>query len=53
MLRRPAILAVLVAGVGLTGCYAETLPATDVTATNAILHARGHTDSTPATVYFE
>jgi hypothetical protein len=47
------MLVVLLAGVTLTGCYAETLPATDVTATTAKLRARGHTDSTPAQVYFE
>jgi hypothetical protein len=47
------MLAVVVAGITVTGCYAETLPATNVTATSAVLHGRGHTDSAPATVYFE
>jgi hypothetical protein len=47
------MLVVLLVAAALTGCYAETRPATDVTATSAKLHARGHTDSTPAQVYFE
>jgi hypothetical protein len=51
VLRGLATLAALLAGAALTGCYAETLPATNVTATSAVLQARGHTDSVSATVY--
>lgn len=46
-------LLILLAGVALSGCYASTEPATDITQSTARLHAHGTADNGEATSYFE
>src|SRR5256885_13524014 len=48
-----AIAALAAAGLVLTGCAATTDPPSDVTASSAVLQAKGRTDSTPAHYFFQ
>jgi hypothetical protein len=51
--RSLATLLLLACAVSLGSCVAVTDPATNVGSYSARLHGHGHTDSTPATFYFE
>jgi hypothetical protein len=54
MKRRGLVAAVAVLGaLAVAGCAATTDPPSDVTASSAVLQAKGRTDSTPAHYYFQ